>query len=170
MDENTFKRWAEKLEKIGKLLEKLPSEIRLAAFELLQSYITERSTEGGDKGGVKEKDRIKSKGSWKSKEDFFGAFVHDKPADNVKLIAAHLYQEYGSEPFSADEVKKISDDVGVTIPERIDMTLLQAKDKGKKLFSKIGRGKYKPTVHGETYLKEKYGVKKGIGQKPEDTE
>ena len=169
MDENTFQRWAEKLEKIGKLLEKLPSEIRLAAFELLQSYITDTSTEGGNKGRVKEKEKIKSKEDWKRKEGLFSAFVHGKPADNVKLIAAHLYHEYGSEPFSAEEVKKISNDVGITIPERIDMTLLQAKDKGKKLFSKIGRGKYKPTVHGETYLKEKYSVKKGTGKKPEDT-
>jgi hypothetical protein len=87
----------------------------------------------------------------------------------VKLIAAYLYNEYGSEPFSAEEVKNTSDDVGITIPARIDMTLLEAKDKGKKLFKKIGRGTYKPTVHGEAYLKEKYNVAKGTKRRPEKT-
>jgi len=161
MDEKTFKRWAEKLEQIGKLLEKLPSEIRPAAFELLQAYITETGTEDAEEKRGKEKNKIKFEGEWKSKEDFFGAFTQDKPADNVKLIAAYLYHEYGSDPFSTEDVKKISGDVGVTIPGRIDMTLLAAKDKGKKLFTKTGRGKFKPTVNGEAYLKTKYNVKKG---------
>jgi hypothetical protein len=169
MDEKTFKRWAEKLEQIGKLLEKLPSEVRLAAFELLQGYITETGSKDVEEKKGKEANRIKLKDEWKSKEDFFGAFTHDKPADNVKLIAAYLYHEYGSEPFSTEEVKIISDGVGITISERIDKTLSVSKDKGKKLFTKIGKGKFKPTVHGEAYLKAQYKVKKGTIKRPEET-
>jgi hypothetical protein len=148
-------------------LEKLPSEIRQAAFELLQSYVTETSTEDVEKMKEKEKDKIKLKGEWKSKEDFFESSTHDKPADNIKLIAAYLYHEYGSEPFSIEEVKKISSDVGVTIPERPDMTLSAAIEKGKKLFSKSGKGKFKPTVHGEAYLKTQYNITKGTKKKAE---
>jgi hypothetical protein len=122
-------------------LEKLPSEIRQAAFELLQSYVTETSTEDVEKMKEKEKDKIKLKGEWKSKEDFFESFTHDKPADNIKLIAAYLYHEYGSEPFSIEE--------------------------GKKLFSKSGKGKFKPTVHGEAYLKTQYNITKGTKKKAE---
>jgi hypothetical protein len=168
MDEKTFKQWAVKMEQIGKLLEKLPSEIRPAAFELLQSYITETGAQVDDKKGGRQKEEKILRTKWKSKEDFFGAFTHAKPADNIKLIAAYLYDEYGSDPFSTEEVKEISNDVGITIPERIDMTLLQAKDKGKKLFSKIGKGKFKPTVHGEAYLKTQYKVKKGTKKRPEE--
>jgi hypothetical protein len=32
--------------------------------------------------------------------------------------------------------------VGITVPPRVDMTLLQAKEKGKKLFAWAGTGKF----------------------------
>jgi len=169
MDEKTFRRWAEKLEQIGKLMEKLPSEIRLAAFELLQSYLTETSAEDAEEKKRADENKIISKGEWKNKEDFFSAFAHDKPSDNAKLIAAYLYHKYGSEPFSTEEVKGIADDVGVTIPGRIDMTLSAAKEKGKKLFTKTGKSKFRPTVNGEVYLKAKYSVKKGTERRPGET-
>lgn len=169
MDEKTFKQLSEKLVQTGKLLEKLPSEVRLAAFELLKGYVTEMSTEDVGTQANMEEDKIKLKRQWKNKEDFFGVFTHDKPADNVKLIAAYLYNEYGCDPFSVEEVKALSDDVGLTIPERIDKTLLVAKDKGKKLFTKTGKGKFKPSINGETYLKKTYNVTKGKKERPEET-
>jgi hypothetical protein len=32
-----------------------------------------------------------------TEEEFFNAFNHDKPADNIRLIAAYFYREYGIE-------------------------------------------------------------------------
>ena len=79
-------------------------------------------------------------------------------------------REYGAEPFSVDEVRQKADDVGITIPARIDMTFQAAKEKGKKLFARAGRGRFKPTVHGEANLKATYSVKKGTTKRAESTE
>ncbi len=169
MDDNTFKQYTERLMQVGKVLEKLPPEIRLESFALFKNYII-KSTSDIEyiKSGSRKKNRNLSEGV-NSKENLFRSFTHDKPADNVKLIAAYLYGEYGSSPFSIDEVNKMSNEVGITIPSRIDMTLSAAKDKGKKLFNKVGKGMFKPTVHGEAYLKEQYKVGKGQKKRPEAT-
>jgi hypothetical protein len=60
-----------------------------------------------------------------------------------------------------EEVKAVATNVGITIPDRVDMTLGNAAEDGKQLFTRVARGKFKPTVHGESYLKSTYEVKKG---------
>ena len=167
MDDNEFNERASRLEQIGKVLEKLPAEVRSDAFDLLKGYVTELSS------GVPTK-KASAKPSREvggdTEGEFFGAFDHDKPADNARLIAAHFYREYGAEPFSLDEVRQKANEVGITIPARIDMTFLAAKEKGKKLFLRAGTRKFKPTVHGEASLKAAYSVKKGTKRRPEDSE
>lgn len=158
MDDKEFKTRSSRLEQIAKVLEKLPAEMRGEAFDLLKGYVTEHSSEARTKTR-KAKGERDSAGQ--SEEEFFGAFEHDKPADSAKLIAAWFYHEYGAEPFSLDEVRTKADDVGITIPARVDMTFQAAKDKGKKLFARAGTGKFKPTVHGEANLKATYSVRKG---------
>lgn len=159
MDEKEFKTRAGRLDQIAKVLEKLPAEVQSDAFDLLKSYVTEHSPEPPPK-----------KTRAKSQPEFFAAFDHDKPADNARLIAAWFYREYGVEPFSLDEVRAKANDVGITIPARIDMTFLQAKEKGKKLFARAGTGQFKPTVHGEANLKATYSVKKGTKKRVGDAE
>jgi hypothetical protein len=167
MDEKEFKTRVGRLEQIAEILKKLPAEVRSGAFELLKGYVTEHSSSPAvKKAAAKASDEV----TGDSDEGFFGAFTHDKPADNAKLIAAYFYREYGAAPFSVDEVRQKADDVGITIPERVDMTFLQAKDKGKKLFARAGKGKFKPTVHGEASLKATYSVRKGTKKRPGDTE
>lgn len=167
MDDKEFKTRSSRLEQIANVLEKLPAEVRSEAFELLKGYVTERSSETRAK-------RTETKGgrdsAGQSEEEFFGAFEHDKPADNAKLIAAWFYREYGAEPFSVEEVRTKADDVGVTIPARVDMTFQAAKEKGKKLFARAGTGKFKPTVHGEANLKTTYSVKKGRKKRTDGAE
>jgi hypothetical protein len=167
VDENEFKTRAGRLEQIAKVLEKLPAEVRSNAFDLLKAYVTEHSS-----GSTTKKPHVKDKHQAveNTEEEFFSAFDHDKPADNARLIAAFFYREYGVEPFSLDDVRQKANDVGITIPERIDMTFLQAKEKGKKLFARAGTGKFKPTVHGEANLKATYSVKKGTKKRGGDTE
>lgn len=156
MDEIEFKQLAIRLEKAAEVLEKLPPEVRHDAFCLMEDYV--RGSAGaempkwqGDAGESPAQGR----------EEFFGAFSHDKPADNVKLIAADFYRQYGTESFSVKEALQAANEVGITVPSRIDKTLNAAKDKGKSLFTRAGRGMFKPTVHGEAYLKATYSIKKG---------
>lgn len=163
MDETKYRERVIRLEKVGKVLQKIPPEVRSAAFLLLEAYII-----GTPDDASASHSRIKAPPHTSKKdsptltmEEFFAKYAHDKPSDNAKLIAAFQYREFGTEPFSLDEIRQISSEVGITIPQRIDMTLEQAKAKGKKLFSRAGTGQFKITVHGEAYLKTTYGVSKG---------
>jgi len=167
VDEKEFKTRAGRLEQIAKVLENLPAEVRSDAFDLLKAYVTEHSS-----GTTPKKTHAKDKPpvADDTEEKFFCAFQQDKPAGNARLIAAYFYREYGVEPFSIDEVRQKATDVGITIPERVDMTFLQAKDKGKNLFARDGMGKFKPTVHGEANLKGTYSVKKGTKKRGGEAE
>lgn len=168
MDEKEFKARADRLQHIGKVLEKLPAEVRSDAFDLLKGYVAEHSS--GSSPAKKEVHKPEREDPGDSEREFFCAFDHDKPADNAKLIAAYFYREYGVEPFSVEEVRQKANDVGITIPARVDMTFRQAKEKGKKLFAPAGRGKFKPTVHGEANMKVVFSVRKGTNRRPGETE
>jgi hypothetical protein len=167
MDKGTFTERVARLREIGEVLENIPAEIRALAFPLISDYVSgaaevptevrrERTHHTHDESKVQPADR----------EAFFQAFDHDKPADNAKLLVAWHYREYGTEPFSLDEINELAKDVGVTIPDRIDKTFAAAQDKGKNLFTRAGRGTFKPTVHGEAYLKITYKITKGTKQRP----
>ena len=98
MDKKTFTEWSGRIAEIGKVLEKLPQEVRQEAFQLLKDYVTEQKIDAAQgRGGKAGKPASKVDGS---RESFFASFTHDKPADNVKLIAAWFYREYGTDPFS----------------------------------------------------------------------
>lgn len=167
MDEKEFKTRATRLEQVAKVIEKLPPEVRSEAFGLLKAYVTDQAPDSPKK---KATSKTKHEGSDDSEEAFFAAFNHDKPADNARLISAYFYREFGADPFTVDEVREKADGVGITIPARIDMTFQAAKENGKKLFTRAGRGKFKPTVHGESYLKTTYSVKKGTKKRAEGAE
>ena len=113
-----------------------------------------------DKGNIEERRALSTR------EEFFEALESEKPSDNALATAAYHYSQYGSAEFSVDEMRDLANDVGVTVPERLDMTYLQAKRKGNRLFRRGGRGAFRPTVHGETFFKQTYNVRKGTGQKP----
>jgi hypothetical protein len=159
MDNKTFEERTARLNEVAKIIEKIPDEIRHDAFQLLKDYVTgQKSTPSGKtNSGNTDIEPV----NIESKRDFFAQYDNGKPADNVKLLAAWFYNEYGTEAFSIDELREEADNVGITIPSRPDATIKTAAAKGKKLFNSAGRGKYKPTVHGETNLKELYSVKKG---------
>ena len=154
MDQKEFNERASRLQGIGKVIEKLPAEIRSEAFTFLSAYVSQQV-------GTSARHSAKQQPDGDAGGSIFSRFEHQKPSDNVRLVAAHLFEEYGSEPFSSDEVKTVAVDAGITIPDRVDMTIAAAKENGKQLFARVGRGKFKPTVHGEAYLKATYRVKKG---------
>ena len=87
-------------------------------------------------------------------------FDHKQPKNNVLLIVAWLYSQYGVFPITTKEIKDIGNSTGLVIPGRPDNTMRTAKKKGKNLFNQHGKG-WRLTVSGETYLREIYSVKKG---------
>lgn len=165
MDKDEFDNRASRLEDIGKVIEKLPAEIRSEAFGFLRGYVSgQNPTKSATTRHAVDNDAVDSAGD---DTTLFSQFDHDKPSDNVRLIAAELFRQYGSEPFSVDEINATAADAGITVPTRVDMTLRAALENGKHLFVGVGSGKFKPTVHGEAYLKSTYSVKKGTAKRPE---
>lgn len=161
MDEKTFGERASRLEEIGKVINKLPSEIRLEAFSLLKGYVATNLATAGDGGKVEAGSENDGDIDGMGDGGLFSEHNHEKPFENVYLVTAHLFQQHGSEPFTVAEIEAVAADAGITVPDRVDMTLRSAKDDGKNLYISPERGKFKPTVHGELYLKRVYKVKKG---------
>jgi hypothetical protein len=101
---------------------------------------------------------------------FISAFNTDTPNENVYLMAAWLYSNYGSYPITSKEITELSDSCGLIVPKRQDNTMRvakTAKKNGKTMFTQQGKG-WQLTVSGEMYLKEKYGVTKGSKQFSKD--
>lgn len=172
MDKETTAEIQSKLLEMNKLIAKLDPAIRGAAFEIMIPYYFE-----DEPVARKTKEDKTKEGEGKpSKDDvdvsnlgaFLENFEHAKPADNVMLLVAWLYSQYGAYPIQAKEIKELSDASGLVIPHRPDNTMRQAKDKGKGLFSQQGKG-WKLTVSGELFVKNTYTVKKGNKSIPKDS-
>src|ERR1700722_2377803 len=158
MSNGVFGEAVKRLEEINGIVEKLDPNIRSAAFELFRPYLAEALPKsqvgqasvvpGGTSGSPSLPDLI---------EKHPGAAAHH----NAYLLAGYWYGQYGIEPFSLDNVRKLGHSTGLTIPERLDMTYKQAKADGKIIFQTVGRGAFRPTVVGEGWLKATFGVSKG---------
>jgi hypothetical protein len=166
METTTFQERVKRLKEVNEVIEKLDPAIREEAFSLLAGYVTgqpykrvginDPATDFSEEGGE----------SVRLAEELFARYPDGKPSDNVVLTAAFLYSQYGAQPFKLDEIRAIAESVGLTIPTSLDMTLRQAKRDGKSLFQHTGRSEFKPTVHGELYLKKTYQVAKGTKKRP----
>lgn len=102
-----------------------------------------------------------------SAEAFFTSFEQKKPHENVLMIAAWLYSQYGVFPIKPGEVKALASKAGLTVARRVDMTLKQAKEDGKALFSQAN-GAFEPTLSGEAFMKAEFSVKKGSLPRPKE--
>jgi len=162
MDISTFAKTVERLQEVNAVVTKLDPAIRGEAFSLLTSYVTGGaarpiSSMSGNVAEALEDDALELTDA----ESFFTQHEGGKPADNAYLSVAYLYSQYGASPFSLDDVRAVADHAGLTLPERVDVTLAGAKKSGKQLFKRAGRGKLQPSVHGETYLKNTFDVARG---------
>jgi hypothetical protein len=92
---------------------------------------------------------------------FFNRGEKLKPAENAHLCAAFHYSQYGSVPFTLDEIRTIGAEAGVVLPDRLDMTFSSATNGGKKLFQPAGRSTFKPTSSAGITFDEKWNVKPG---------
>ena len=156
---------AKRLMEVNKIVVQLDESIRAKAFDLLSDYVADESTMSAGSDPKRNMGETHITNPRFSAEGFYSSFSHDKPADNAVLIAAGHYAQYGSEPFSLDEIRDTAAAVGLTIPERLDMTLKSATREGKALFRPEERGRYRPTVHGEMFFRKTYNVTKGSGKR-----
>ncbi len=85
---------------------------------------------------------------------FFEPLDTKVPAHALEAIVAWYYAQNGPVVVTKTMVNDLADKVGLTIPQRSDMTLRVAKNEGKKLFVHFGKG-YKLTTAGELYIKKK---------------
>lgn len=135
-----------------------------AAMMLMGEIVT--SQVSGQAGSSKQDDGDESHADLAS---FFNREGDMKPADYAQLCAAYHYSMYGPSVFSIIELKAIAADAGVVLPDRVDMTLRNAMQKGKKLFQPSGVGAFKPTATACMHFSEKWKVKPGRKVKPAAT-
>jgi hypothetical protein len=171
LDKKAFDEIEARLLEVNKLVQKLDGSIRVAAFEFLKPYIaggtfTAPKPKGGDDHGGGDAAASDSNGDL---EELVKKHSDLKPNENAKLLSAHWYSLYGSAPFKTKWIEDTAAAAGLTIPNSVDMTFRQAKDKSKLLYQPLGKGGLlKPTVVGENYLKATFKVKKGTKTPPID--
>jgi len=164
MDKNVLKRMKE----VEQAVHSLEESVRGAAFSMMKDYILV----GADRPAMDRttpkrtsQDDAGNDGAGRDVESFFADKEIEKPADAVYAIAAFFYSQYGAAPFTVQNVQDLADQVGLTVPGRIDMTLRNARTKKRKLFQPKG-GAWEITTMGEIMLKEKFDVKKGRRKRP----
>ena len=162
MDKKAFSEVQERLLEVNKVIAKLDPSIRVPAFDFLKPYISS----GAIAPHVESKKAPVDQPPSGDVTELIQKHGDGKPHENVNLLAAIWFDEYGSNPFSIDHIRKEADSAGLTIPARPRMTLKQAKEKGKSLYVSGGRGLFKPTVIGEAFFKTTYGVRKGTKTPP----
>jgi len=163
VDEKLFGDRVRRLREVSKVVESLDPAIRAEAFLLLRDYVIGHP----DKPGRASKSGNESEPPGELNiEALLEAHTHEKPADNLHLLAACHFAEYGANPFSLEGIRDTASSFGLTIPERSDMTFVQAKRDGKNIYKRAGQGMFKPTVTGEAFLKKTYNVTKGNKKLP----
>jgi len=164
MDENRIQEIKDKLTKLNEFVAGLDPELKPKAISLLLPlYFDEKELKFTPLqiGDVEHHDV----NVLDDEHEFFGSFNHEKSAENVVMIAAWLYSQYGVYSITQEEVKDYASRLGITIASRTDNTLRTVANNKKNLFRQIGRG-WEPTLAGESYFKENYKVKKGNKTRP----
>jgi len=164
LDKKAFSEIEERLLEVNKVITKLDSSIRVAAFDFLKPYITdgviktpkalhEHAAEDDGAGST-------SSGDLETLVTTYGS--GKKPSENARLLTAWWFSQHGSAPFSVKWIKETGDSTGLTLPARPAMTFRAAKVGGKDLYNAVGKGGlFKVTVVGEPFLKATYKVRKG---------
>jgi len=165
MDESRLREIRARLEKMNELIASLDPAIRAAAFDSIAPFFLDDMNEASGKKEEKKQKPNGTKDVTIDRASFFGSFSNDKPHENVHLVTAWLYSQYGVYPIETQEIRDVAGDVGLTIPARPDATMRAAKKEGNSVYRKKGKG-YQLTVHGEKYLKDTYSVKKGTTVRP----
>ncbi|MCP4203441.1 MAG: hypothetical protein GY769_16105 [bacterium] len=150
------------LEVAAAMAKKVPENLQEAAFNRALDELLGKEKVGGGSGGAEERDGGSSAEPSKSDYESFFSSVDssERPSRCLFRIVAWLYLQHGVFPIQVEDLRCIAEDTGLTIPERPDMTMRQARKGGKSLFRRQGKG-YRLTVNGEAFIKETYKVLKG---------
>lgn len=170
MDEEKIKEVKNNLKEINKFIATLDPAIRQPAFEKLAPLYFAKGGAPAGKGSAAPgqggtPDHLDS--GQGDQEEFFRAHPDKEAHENVYLISAWFYSRYGISLFTNNEIKEIAKVEGLSIPDRPDMTLKSLKHDGKPVFRRKGKA-WQPTVQGEAYLRENFGVTMGRNTKPDD--
>jgi hypothetical protein len=156
-----------KLQEINETILTLDPAIRLQAFEILAplyfNVLPRKQEHVGQKGADKKEKAQPELFSGEDASEFFGGFDHKKPKDNVLLIAAWLYSQFGVFPITRANIMDLAASAGLIVPPRSDNTMRSAKHNGKTLFQQKGKA-WQLTLTGEQYMKEQYSILKGNKQ------
>jgi hypothetical protein len=152
-----------RMKEVEQTVLELHESVRGAAFAMMEGYVLgEARVSGapfvGPTEAMRDGDLL---GDDEDIASFFSGREIEKPADAVYAAAGYLYSQYGSAPFTTDDIKDVADQVGLTVPGRIDMTLRNARRNKKALFRASKSGQWAPTTTGELMLKETFDIKKG---------
>jgi hypothetical protein len=164
-----------RMKEVEQVVLDLHESVRGAAFGMFQEYIfgeaPEPVTEHGEGRSATENSHDDAAaGSARPVGEFFRDRDLKKPSDAVYATVGYLYSQYGTEPFSAADIQNVADQVGLTVPARIDMSLRNAKRKGKALFQSSRDGTWRLTTAGEVILKEMFDITKGTKKRVPDDE
>jgi hypothetical protein len=162
MDESKIDEAKTKLNQINDFISPLDPELKQKAIAILiPLYFDEHKlSKGASKQPEDMNEPASDEADLTEEQKFFSSFNHTKAADNVVMMAAWLYSQHGVYPITPEEIKAYAAKLGLTVAARVDNTMRQAKRDGKGLFRQVGKG-WEPTLTGEGYFKDTYGVKKG---------
>ena len=173
MNKDEFENVAQRLKEINDVVKGLDESIRPQAFTVLKPYVDARPTnvhEGGRRPSIENGVDL---GEHELLVDpdvaatFLEEHMSEKPSDNVKAIGALIYSVYGNCDFTTSEVNEIAHEVGVEVPDRVDVTLSGASVDKRNLFQKRRSGVYRPTANGRKFFKDEYGVSSpGTAKRP----
>lgn len=157
MDTDKIKEAKKWLAEIDKTVKQFDPAIRASAFELLAPLYFGASLNHGQ---TNSNSRKADHGDSDDKGAFFVAHGDGEPHQNVLLIAAWLYSQFGKTPITRAHIDAEAAETGLTVPDRPDVTMRAAKHDGKNLFRQRGKG-WELTVSGEVRVKELFGVRRG---------
>lgn len=131
-------------------LDPLPLEDRKRVIAAASAFLFEQGQSlEGPKGSGEQKNEIKG--------DIGHVIAKNgnlRPGQKAAVIANYLLAKKGVDDFKLEELKKLYVDIGITPPDRMDMTLKGAFSKGNKLFRATGRNSYGLTFHGKELAKQ----------------
>ena len=156
---------------IDQTVAKLDQSVREKAFDILAGIAFSGKGTSPRPSDEAEDDKGKGAAVTEDMDDlhaFVDRFPHDREKDNVRLLAAWLYKQYGNKSFSLQGITALAEAAGLPIPSRVDMTLKGSMRNKKPLFQGRGRGRYQLAAEGRKYVTDIYEVK--VGKKPRPTE
>lgn len=156
---------------INEVVKQLDESLRAAALQVLVPMYFPDTPKQNKATASRAIDKIEADESALPHTDdignFISSFEQNKPAENVMVLVAWLYSQYGTYPISIKEIQELGDSCGLVIPNRPDNTMRQAKCDGKGLFQQQGKG-WRLTVSGELYMRNEFKVKKGNKPQPKE--